>query len=40
MLSFGFMIVMLIFLLILTHIAGRRWEAEGRYRTLDTRKGV
>jgi neurotransmitter:Na+ symporter, NSS family len=31
MLSFGFMIVMLIFLLILTHIAGRRWQAEGRY---------
>ncbi len=34
--SVSFLAIVLAFLLVLVHIAGRRWEKEGRYNQLDT----
>ncbi|MEX0867381.1 MAG: sodium-dependent transporter [Pirellulales bacterium] len=33
--SVAFIVVLVVFLLLLIHIAGRRWEAEGRFEKLD-----
>jgi NSS family neurotransmitter:Na+ symporter len=32
--SFGLIVLVLVFLLVTVHIAGRRWEAEGRFKAL------
>jgi hypothetical protein len=31
--SFGLICLILVFLLVTIHIAGRRWQAEGRFRS-------
>jgi hypothetical protein len=35
-LSVAFILMVLVFLLLLVHIAGRRWEKQGRFSGLDT----